>query len=200
VVGPCTASDGCVRSPNFPSSYGNDEACTISGAPQVPITVSSFDTEARYDWMTIMTANGAQRFEGTSGPVGVVVAAGSDIQWRSDGSIVSSGWELCFGDSPTFSPPSSFLAPSPPAPVGSSCVCGSSPTEYATFNDPLRCFGAADLTNVEVMYSGVIVSQAVIAFYTLCADYDNDGAIRANDLTNMKRYYAGLLPMASHVG
>jgi len=50
------------------------------------------------------------------------------------------------------------------------------------------------------MYSGVIVSQAVIAFYTLCADYDNDGAIRANDLTNMKRYYAGLLPMASHVG
>jgi len=37
------------------------------------------------------------------------------------------------------------------------------------------------------------------AFYTRCSDYDNDGVFRANDLTNMKRYYAGLLGMASWV-
>jgi len=98
-------------------------------------------------------------------------------------------------------PPPPSPAPSAPAPPPDglqSCVCGSSPTEYATFNDQLNCFAASDITNLEVIYSGISVSQAVATFYGVCADYDNDGTVRANDLTNMKRYYAGLLPISSH--
>eukprot|EP00966_Prymnesium_polylepis_P166562 3850463-Prymnesium_polylepis.1 len=37
------------------------------------------------------------------------------------------------------------------------------------------------------------------AFYTRCSDYDNDGTFRANDLTNMIRYFTRLLPVAPHI-
>jgi len=95
----------------------------------------------------------------------------------------------------------------PPAPLASSpisphdeCDCGGDPTKYSTLGSAVNCFGANDVTNLEVMFSGLAVTDETRAFYTLCSDYDNDGVFRANDLTNMKRYYAGLLPMASHVG
>jgi len=96
------------------------------------------------------------------------------------------------------SPPS----PSPPVPSPAqqqqSCVCGSDPTKYSTYGSAANCFGANDVTNLEVMFGGLFIADATRAFYTRCADYDNDGTFRANDLTNMKRYYAGLLPIASH--
>eukprot|EP00966_Prymnesium_polylepis_P002453 56435-Prymnesium_polylepis.1 len=113
------------------------------------------------------------------------------------------GWpNNCGGCTACYTPPPSPPSPTPsapaPAPDGlQSCVCGSSPTEYATFNDQLNCFAASDITNLEVMYSGMSVSQAVATFYGVCADYDNDGTVRANDLTNMK--CAPLFDYQSHL-
>jgi len=88
----------------------------------------------------------------------------------------------------------------PPSPAVQSCVCGTSSTDYATYNDLTRCFGANDLTNLNQLFAGMSQSTSVVDFYTRCADYDNDGVFRANDLTNINRYYAGLLPIASHIG
>jgi len=98
------------------------------------------------------------------------------------------------------SPPPS--PPPPSAPLSTqqqSCLCGGSSTQYATYDDAMQCFGANDVTNLNVMFAGVAQSAAVVAFYTRCGDYDNDGVFRANDLTNMNRYYAGLMGVAAHV-
>mmetsp|Transcript_482 Transcript_482/g.1477 ORF Transcript_482/g.1477 Transcript_482/m.1477 type:complete len:214 (+) Transcript_482:1-642(+) len=97
--------------------------------------------------------------------------------------------------SPPIAPPPSL---SPSSLV--SCLCSSDPTQYSTLNDATRCFGANDITNLEVMFAGQPQSASTNAFYTACSDYDNDGVFRANDLTNMKRYYAGMLAIASHHG
>eukprot|EP00966_Prymnesium_polylepis_P053159 1230264-Prymnesium_polylepis.1 len=82
----------------------------------------------------------------------------------------------------------------PPAPLASSpisphdeCDCGGDPTKYSTLGSAVNCFGANDVTNLEVMFSGLAVTDETRAFYTLCSDYDNDGVFRANDLTNMKQ-------------
>jgi hypothetical protein len=76
-------------------------------------------------------------------------------------------------------------------------VCGSDAAHYSTFGDDTTCFGANDVTNLEVMFVG-LGHQATSDFYQRCSDYDNDGTFRANDLTNMKRYAAGILGLASH--
>eukprot|EP00966_Prymnesium_polylepis_P266543 6157541-Prymnesium_polylepis.1 len=79
---------------------------------------------------------------------------------------------------------------SPPPPALQACVCGSDATAYSTFGNPANCFGANDVTNLEVMFSGLAVTDDTRAFYLRCSDYDDDGSFRANDLTNMKRYCA----------
>jgi len=85
-------------------------------------------------------------------------------------------------------------------PAQQSCVCGSDPIKYSTFGDPTACFAANDMTNLEQLFGLVAVTDAMREFYTRCSDYDNNGAFQANDLTNMKRYYANLLGIAPHFG
>lgn len=83
--------EDCIMSPNFPANYGNGEACVISIAQRnaVPIQVSSFETESRYDFLVV---NGVQ-YSGTAGPFGVV--PNGDITWASDSTVTKSGWKLC---------------------------------------------------------------------------------------------------------
>ncbi|EOD10338.1 hypothetical protein EMIHUDRAFT_248441 [Emiliania huxleyi CCMP1516] len=93
VSSPCSLTDGgwCAASPNYPNSYGNSEECTISGVPPVGLETVAFDVEAygcRYDYLTV---NGT-KYCGTSGPSGAVAEDGV-IEWRSDGSVVGSGWK-----------------------------------------------------------------------------------------------------------
>ena len=59
---------------------------------QGALTSTEFHTEANYDYVTI---NG-QRFQGTTGPSNVAVAAGSSFTWRSDGSVANSGFTICW--------------------------------------------------------------------------------------------------------
>jgi hypothetical protein len=91
VSGPCTISDGCVRSPNYPLEYGTDHSCYMYlAAPSVTVSVRSFDSEAYWDYMFI---NG-QRYSG-DGAVSGVLGVTSTISWSSDSTAARSGWEIC---------------------------------------------------------------------------------------------------------
>ena len=52
-TGSCVTSGDCVSSPNYPSSYGNDESCTITPQGSGKLSVTSFSTESYYDHLTI---------------------------------------------------------------------------------------------------------------------------------------------------
>ena len=87
--GPCTASGGCTQSPNYPAEYGNSESCEIV-APAKPLYFTDFATEDGYDLLKI---NG-QAYSGSSHPPQGVIT--SDIvQWTSDSSVSSNGWQIC---------------------------------------------------------------------------------------------------------
>jgi len=86
----------------------------------------------------------------------------------------------------------------PPSAPLQSCACGSSTDQYSTLGNPMACFGASDLTNLERIFANFATDDATRTFYMRCSDYDADGSFRANDLTNMKMYYTGLLPVAAY--
>ena len=114
VSGPCSATMSCVRSPNYPSKYGNSQSCSIEMPTPMPLIAKSFRTEKGYDKLTI---NGVE-YSGSSGPDEGVTPVGP-MEWRSDGSIERSGWELCAllppsSPSPPWPPP---LPPSSPLPL-----------------------------------------------------------------------------------
>merc|ERR1719492_691550 len=88
----CTMSGSCVSSSNHPSNYGNNEQCTISLYGEIPISVEAFNTEARYDFLTM----GGTQYSGSSGPSSGTYSG--FINWNSDFSIVTSGWRLCRTD------------------------------------------------------------------------------------------------------
>merc|ERR1719422_2491024 len=85
----CSASGGCIQSNNHPGSYSNNEACSIQ-VHEVDLTVDAFSTESRYD---ILTMSDGAAYSGTSGPSSGRYSG--VIQWKSDYSVVKSGWKLC---------------------------------------------------------------------------------------------------------
>jgi hypothetical protein len=87
--GLCTVDStaACFRSPN----YGSSQQCTITAHEAVTLSVTAFSTEAGWDKLTV---NGVQ-YDGTTGPGGVQVAAGSTITWTSDSSAREAGFEIC---------------------------------------------------------------------------------------------------------
>jgi len=85
----CTLIDNCIQSTNHPGNYGNNEECTIT-VQDVSLTVDAFNTESRYDFLTM--SDGAA-YSGTSGPSDGTYSG--VISWASDYSVVRSGWKLC---------------------------------------------------------------------------------------------------------
>jgi len=84
----CTKTGNCIQSNNHPGNYGNNEQCTIT-AVEVDITVEAFNTESRYDFLTM----GSTSYSGSSGPPGGSFSG--VISWSSDYSVTQSGWKLC---------------------------------------------------------------------------------------------------------
>ena len=72
VEGPCTINPvqpWCIRSPNYPASYGSAEACIITPTDPVKLFTRSFDTDdpdgtCEHDFVAI----GNRRFCGSLGP------------------------------------------------------------------------------------------------------------------------------------
>ena len=122
VYGPCTINGTCVRSPNYPSNYGNGQSCTITPeAPAVGLLLSAiaFETEQNYDKLIV---NGVT-YDGTTGPSNVLL--GSAFTWSSDSSSHRSGWEVCAQPAPLPLPPSPPSPPaSPPMPPGYLQIAG----------------------------------------------------------------------------
>ena len=137
VTGPCVMSaftNNCVESSGYRdgSGYKGNEECLISGFPAEAtqaIVVNAFDVETQYcracscDYLEVTNANGENgpggvtKYCGTTGPDGVV--ASGTIKWRSDSWVTRSGWNICFGFRPPFSPPPHpppSLPPLPPSP------------------------------------------------------------------------------------
>merc|ERR1711972_149992 len=85
----CSLAGDCIQSNNHPSNYGNSEECTIQLYGDIALSVAAFNTESRYDYLTM----GGTSYSGTSGPSsGTYTGA---INWSSDYSVVKSGWKLC---------------------------------------------------------------------------------------------------------
>lgn len=95
-TGDCQINDTCVTSPNYPNKYSNNQACTITALVSGLLTVEAFDTESCCDKLQvggIAENSGGTTY--TSGPVGVSLAIGDKMFWRSDGSSTRSGWKVC---------------------------------------------------------------------------------------------------------
>merc|ERR1712060_915030 len=89
--GPCTLhNNGCMRSPNYPREYGDDEVCIISINGIGSISATNFKTEEGYDFLYLGDVN----YSGNQGPNSVTPTQA--IVWSTDGSITERpGWELC---------------------------------------------------------------------------------------------------------
>ncbi|KAK3233578.1 hypothetical protein CYMTET_56136 [Cymbomonas tetramitiformis] len=93
ISGACyTSSDGrCLYSPNYPNNYGNYENCQASVHGSGTLSAVAFETESRYDYLYIDSAE----FDGSDGPTNVPVDSSSLLRFTSDGSLTHSGFEVC---------------------------------------------------------------------------------------------------------
>merc|ERR1719510_2067025 len=85
----CEMTGNCIQSLNHPSNYGNNQQCSIELYGDIPLSVDSFNTESRYDILTV----GGSSYSGSSGPSSG--AYSGTITWSSDYSVTRSGWKLC---------------------------------------------------------------------------------------------------------
>merc|ERR1719401_2200966 len=60
----CVMNGDCISSNNHPSSYGNNEQCTVSLADDLALSVQAFSTESGYDFLRM----GGSSYSGSSGP------------------------------------------------------------------------------------------------------------------------------------
>ena len=99
--GDCYVDGPCFYSPNYPASYGNGAACTITALTSGTLSVTSFDVEAHsmcaYDSLTVDGTS----YCGDAGPDGVVLESGAAIAFSSDGSVDGGGFAICFEFSPS---------------------------------------------------------------------------------------------------
>lgn len=80
----CDLVGDCIQSNNHPSNYGNNQECTVQLYGDIALSVAAFNTESRYDILTM----GGSSYSGTSGPSsGTYTGA---INWSSDYSVVRS--------------------------------------------------------------------------------------------------------------
>ena len=87
-----THSGRCVQSPNYPSTYNNNDHCTISVSGEASLSFTHFNTEGgNFDYVTI----GTHKYAGSNGPTDIHVLSTTSIAWRTDSSNTASGWELC---------------------------------------------------------------------------------------------------------
>ena len=134
--GQCTLSDGgrCVRSPNYPNAYNNEDCCTIF-SPAGYLVATSFSVESGWDQLYV--ANAA--YTGWSLPI-IEIGEGGNIAWSTDHSVVSDGWEICVDALPTTSsrtPVDAITVLLPGCNVSGNCV--TSPNFPSSYEDNERC-------------------------------------------------------------
>lgn len=131
----------CVQSPNYPDRYPSYQSCIISNVPAIPMTVTSFATEAKWDLLyingvgysgydNVYWSGSWSRRPSTSDQI---ISTG-EIKWHSDSCCTPSsnsvspgngdgkvGWRICwYPPPPPAAPPPGLPAapPSDPSPPG----------------------------------------------------------------------------------
>jgi len=95
-AGLCTLSSdaSCIRSPNYPIKHNTYDDCSITVHEAVTLSVTSFNLEDGYDYLTVDGVQYAGSDYGDS-PHGVQVAAGATITFTSNSGTQRSGFEIC---------------------------------------------------------------------------------------------------------
>jgi hypothetical protein len=75
---------------DYYTDYYTDCTITVSSAGTLG-ACPTFDTESGYDYVNIDGTD----YDGTNCPQGSSVEAYSTIYWHTDGSVQTSGWEIC---------------------------------------------------------------------------------------------------------
>jgi len=98
IQGACTLQGDCVSSPNYPSSYSSDETCNISVNNGGYLTSTTFSTESYYDQVSIRRRGGSYSGTSAGAPTisNVYVPRSSTIDWSTDQSASSTGWQICY--------------------------------------------------------------------------------------------------------
>jgi len=91
VVGPCDIVGDCVQSPNYPSNYESNQACTVSFRSDGTLSVDDFATENSFDYVLF----DGIKYSGLTGPDGLPVTSDSVLFWSSDYSTTHKGWRIC---------------------------------------------------------------------------------------------------------
>merc|ERR1719251_831881 len=89
----CAIDGECIQSNNHPGDYGNSEQCNVKLYGDFDLTFEAFNTERRYDWLTV----GGTRYSGDDGPSNGRYSG--SISWTTDRSVTRSGWKVCKTDS-----------------------------------------------------------------------------------------------------
>jgi len=95
--GPCLleTDTGCVTTPNWPSPYGPNEACSMTVNADGFVSATSFGTEESYDKLTVDGID----YSGSVGPYKQSVAGiglAPIVSWESDSTGQGQGWRLCY--------------------------------------------------------------------------------------------------------
>jgi len=121
--GSCTVDPSernCIRSPNHPSGYVNNQMCYITPTALAigrPLTATAFNTHSSSDYLRIPSHPSGlyTSFSGGGGPSNFILGDGT-ISWNVDSSGTSYGWRVCSLPWPPPPPPSPPSPPSPPPP------------------------------------------------------------------------------------
>lgn len=99
VSGACTvkSSGYCVRSPNYPQQYNDNDCCTIE-APAGNLSFTSFEVEESHDRLFVAYYDVFVKF--FSEPPMLLLEEGGRIAWTSDARVHHKGWELCADHEP----------------------------------------------------------------------------------------------------
>mmetsp|Transcript_84573 Transcript_84573/g.273384 ORF Transcript_84573/g.273384 Transcript_84573/m.273384 type:complete len:225 (-) Transcript_84573:21-695(-) len=86
VQGSCSIAGRCVTSANYPSEYGNSQACTMTALEAGTLRVEAFYTELNYDFVLV----GGLRYSGQQGPPqGVEIWPGQSWDVNRQGKVCS---------------------------------------------------------------------------------------------------------------
>jgi len=91
IQGICEIIGGCVQSPNYPSNYGSNQACTIGFRSNGTLSVDDFATENAFDYVEF----DGNQYSGLTGPEETNVTSDSVLFWTSDYSTTHKGWRMC---------------------------------------------------------------------------------------------------------
>merc|ERR1719422_469727 len=79
----CTMDGDCISSRNYPRGYGNRDACNVQLHGNVPLKFDAFNTESRYDFLTV----GGTKYSGPSNKGPADGSYSGSMSWASDGSV-----------------------------------------------------------------------------------------------------------------